>query len=84
MKKVRLFVEEKLTYNHELVIEVEEGMDEDRLNSILDQVQYRADYFGDISYLLRMKGIKVINEIESDLSSPMSSEIEITDYDFEE
>jgi hypothetical protein len=84
MKKVRISIEENLRYQREMIIEVPDDMTEDKLNTILDKSQRRAQSAGDIPYIVESlnKDIKIVECPDEDLSSPWDSEIEIDDFDY--
>ncbi len=83
MKKIRIQVEEKLIYNHEIEIEVEDDFEEDKLNRILNRVQMQSDNLSDVVIHLEEANIDVVEVSEMDLSSPNHWEIDIPDFDVE-
>lgn len=82
MKKYKLSIEETLKYNREMIIEVPDEMSESEFNKILDKVQRKTESADDISYALEKLNIEVIQDVDSDLSSPSYQEIEIEEYDY--
>lgn len=78
MKKIKLEIEETLRYDRSMIIEVPESISEDELDTILDRAE-RAFGSQDVSNILSRAGIKVLNEPDSDPSSPKTVELEITD-----
>lgn len=81
MKKVRLEVEEKLTYKREIDVLVSDDMDGDELEDILSIVERGAESLGEFVWKLRGYGV-TCNEYDESLDSPYSVEIECDQYDF--
>lgn len=77
MKKVKLQIEENLRYTRFMTIEVDSEISDDHLNNILDNAQRKSEFPDELSYSLEKQGIKVLKDVDSDLSSPDNCEIEI-------
>lgn len=80
--KIRVTVSEKLTYRHEIIIEQDDSMNDEQLERILEKVERECSFdanFYDIVQSLKRHGVKVIETIENDSSSPWESEVEIYD-----
>lgn len=85
MKKVIVTITEKLEYNREIIVGVPDDMTEEQFGKLLDQVQHGLDHAEDVACGLNRlnKDIKIIEQVDNDLSSPDDVEVEIFDYDFE-
>ncbi|ELK38792.1 hypothetical protein D478_27846 [Brevibacillus agri BAB-2500] len=83
MKQVILNVTETLRYTREVKVEIPEQMTESELNNALDAAQ-RGEYMSEFVYVLERKGLKLIEPVDEDMSSPDWSEIECDDYKFVE
>ena len=80
MKRTRITVEERLSYHHDIIIE--QDMSDERLEQILIQVERKLRFGDDLDKLVSLMkehGLKVVEVIENDLSSPADSEVEIYD-----
>ena len=80
MRRTRITVEERLSYHHDIIIE--QDMSDERLEQILDQVERKLRFGDDLDklvLLMKEHGLKVVEVIENDLSSPAYSEVEIYD-----
>jgi len=81
MKKVRLEVEERLTYRREVDVLVPDDMDGDELEEILSIAERSVDSLGDFVWKLRGYGV-TCDEYDESMDSPDSVDIECDGYDF--
>lgn len=81
MKKVRLEVEEKLTYIREIDVLIPDDMDETGLEMALQRSERSADGLDDFVWGLRDSGI-TSDEWDDSMDCPSDMEIECTGYDF--
>ncbi len=72
--KYKITIEETAKFNHEMVIDVPDNLDIDK---VLDKAQEHSYGLGDVDYELRKMGVTVIESIEDDSGEP--DELEITD-----
>jgi hypothetical protein len=84
MKKVKLNIQETLKFQREMVIEIPDDMNEDKLNRFLDKAQMKAQAAIDISFILEdfSDEINVIELPDESCDSPWDTEIEIDDFDY--
>ncbi|MBY0054111.1 hypothetical protein H7K32_21090 [Brevibacillus agri] len=83
MKQVILKVTETLSYGREVKVEIPDEMTETELNNVLDAA-LRGEYMSDFIYILERKGLKLIGQVDEDMSSPDHAEIECDEYEFVE
>lgn len=81
MKKVRLEVEETLSYRREIDVLVNDDMDEDELENILSKSERSAESLDEFIWNLRDYGV-TCDGYDDSLDSPDSVEIECDQYDF--
>lgn len=74
--KYKITIEQKATFNHEMVIDIPDNMD---IDDVLDEAQENSESIEDISYKLEYIGGKVIEVIEDYSGNP--DELEITECD---
>jgi hypothetical protein len=73
--KVKIQVWEKVTFEHDVTVEVPEGAD---METLLDNAA-KGDGLDDVTYTLEKAGCKVLNIVRDE--SGMNCEIEIPDYE---
>ena len=76
--KIKIQVNEKVTFAHDVVVEVPKNVD---IEMLLDKAE-KTDSLDDVTYVLEKAGCKVIEIIRDD--SGMDCEIEIPDYEEQE
>lgn len=84
MKRIKLRIEESVTYESEGVIEVPDDLTESQLNTILDDTQKKVYdcQAGDVFYHLnRDHGFKTVSQSSGFPDSPSDSQLEITEYE---
>jgi hypothetical protein len=73
--KIKISVHEKVTYDHEITVEVPEDFN---LDAVLDKAE-KSNNFDNVHYILEEAGCKVLDICHDD--SGMDIEIEIPEYD---
>jgi len=76
--KIKIQVNEKVTFAHDVVVEVPKNVD---IEMLLDKAE-KTDSLDDVTYILEKSGCKVIKILRDD--SGMDYEIEIPDYEEQE
>lgn len=80
MKKVRLDIEERVTYRRQVEIILPERMSESQLEQVLDSAEGSADFQDDYISFLNRCGITVTG-YDSSYGSPDRGEVECYMYD---
>lgn len=81
-KKIRVSVEEKITYVETFVMEIPEDYTENDINNLLDEAQTKSETSGDVTYMLEKRGFKISEASNQFPDSPNDQELEINDYSF--
>ncbi|SHN77571.1 hypothetical protein [Desulfitobacterium chlororespirans] len=80
--KVKIVVEETLTYIDEIIIIQPETMSDEELEQIIKRVEKQCREASDVAYVLESRyGLKVVERTDNFPESPDRSEIEITDIE---
>lgn len=80
MIKVKLIIEEKLTYTHEVIVERPDDMDDEEFEATIDELsnKYSDDSADDMIYGIK-KEFKIVSQSSGFPERPDWSECEITD-----
>ncbi|MDG0871044.1 hypothetical protein L5D93_00285 [Paenibacillus thiaminolyticus] len=79
--KVRIRIKEVLTYEREAVISLPDDVLPGTINGVLDKAESRSDTADDVIHHLRKLGCSIVEDVDSDLSSPDEMEVEVFDYE---
>jgi len=82
VKKVKLKIEERLTYRREVIVKIPESMDESELNKALNLSERKSEFIDDLIHYLGDFGIECPDGYDDDLSSPDTGEVECYEYSF--
>lgn len=81
MKKVKIQIREVLTYERDAIILIPEDVPESKISKLLDEAERRSDMADEVTHHLKKLGCTIIEDVDSDLTSPDEMEVEIIDYD---
>lgn len=81
MPKIRLEIEETLTYIRFIDVKFDDSWDDETINNILDKAESRVFDMGGLENNLERQGVEIIESADYDLSSPNDVELEIMGYE---
>lgn len=84
MKKYKLTVNETLRYSRELVIEIPTDVTLGQIDEVLNRAERGyADTAEDVGFMLiqAFTNAKIVENVDRDFSSPVDTDIEITELD---
>jgi len=65
-------------------VSIPNEMDEHALNAALSEAERKTDSVSEFIYYLKRAGISLVGDYDESMDSPDESEVECTEYDFEE
>ncbi|MBG9791232.1 hypothetical protein ABD76_01240 [Paenibacillus dendritiformis] len=74
-------MKEVLTYEREAVISLSDDAVPGTINGVLDKAERLSETADDVTYHLRKLGCGIVEDVDSDLSSPDEMEVEVFDYE---
>lgn len=81
MPKIRLEIEETLTYIRFIDVKFDDSWDDETINNILDKAESRVFDMGGLENNLERQGVEIIESADYDLSSPNDVELKIMGYE---
>lgn len=81
MPKIRLEIEETLTYIRFIDVKFDDSWDDETINNILDKAESRVFDMGGLENNLERQGVEIIESADYDLSIPNDVELEIMGYE---
>ncbi|GMA52589.1 hypothetical protein GCM10025857_40050 [Alicyclobacillus contaminans] len=84
MPKVTLSFVETLRYTRKVQVRIPPGMTESQLETALGAAERSSDSVESFLRELKDWGVKAIEPVDDDLSSPDDQEVECDDYEFED
>ena len=81
MPKIRLEIEETLTYIRFIDVKFDDSWDDETINNILDKAESRVFDMGGLENNLERQGVEIIESADYDLSIPNDVELKIMGYE---
>ncbi len=81
MPKIRLEIEETLTYIRFIDVKFDDSWDDETINNILDKAESRVFDMGGLENNLERQGVEIIESADYVLSSPNDVELKIMGYE---